>query len=52
MGYKAHLTEICDEDSPHFINHIETTLATVTDEAVVIPIHQILEKNLCFPKNI
>ena len=30
VGYKAHVTEICDEDTPHFITHVETTLSTVT----------------------
>lgn len=43
----AHVTEICDEDSLHFITHVQTTLATTTDEAVVEPIHQALsEKSL------
>ena len=47
VGYKAHVTEICDEDTPHFITHVETTLSTVTDEAVVEPIHHaLLEKSL------
>ncbi len=30
VGYKAHVTEICDEDTPHLITHVETTLSTVT----------------------
>ena len=30
VGYKAHVTEICDEDLPHFITHVQTTLSTVT----------------------
>ena len=47
VGYKAHVTEICDEESPHFITHVHTTLSTVTDEIVVEPIHQALsEKSL------
>ena len=47
VGYKAHVTEICDEDSPHFITHVQTTLSTVTDEAVVEPIHfSLSEKSL------
>ena len=28
FGYKAHLTETCDEDRPHLIRHVETTPAT------------------------
>ena len=30
VGYKAHVTEICDKDTPHFITHVQTTLSTVT----------------------
>src|SRR5690606_21119593 len=26
VGYKVHLTETCDNDSPHLITHVETTL--------------------------
>ena len=25
LGYKAHLTETCDDDQPHLITHVETT---------------------------
>ena len=47
VGYKAHVTEICDDNSPRFITHVHTTLSTVTDEAVVEPIHASLsEKSL------
>lgn len=46
-GYKVHLTESCDEDSPHMITHVETTVATTQDVTVVPSIHQALgEKNL------
>ena len=50
VGYKAHVTEICDEDSPHFITHVKTTLSTVTDEAVVEPIHFSLSKTSLLPE--
>lgn len=30
-GYSVHLTETCDEDAPHLITDVQTTLATVTD---------------------
>lgn len=47
VGYKIHVTEICDEDSPHLITQVQTTRATLTDEEAVKPIHQDLEnKNL------
>jgi transposase len=31
VGYKVHLTETCDPDSPHLITQVETTAATVQD---------------------
>jgi transposase len=50
VGYKAHVTEICDENCPHFITHVHTTLSTLTDEAVVEPIHQALSEKDLLPK--
>ena len=34
LGYKVHLTETCDDDAPHLITQVETTVATVQDDAV------------------
>ncbi len=34
LGYKVHLTETCDDDTPHLITQVETTPATVQDDAV------------------
>ncbi len=31
VGYKVHLTETHDDDKPHLITHVETTLATEPD---------------------
>ncbi|MFI9848735.1 IS5/IS1182 family transposase, partial [Nonomuraea sp. NPDC051941] len=31
VGYKVHLTETCDDDTPHLITHVATTDATVED---------------------
>jgi transposase len=31
VGYKVHLTETCDEDLPHLITHVETSVATEQD---------------------
>ena len=42
VGYKAHVTEICGEDCPHFITHVYTTLSTLSDDAALEPIHQAL----------
>jgi transposase len=30
-GYKVHLTETCDDDSPHLVTNVETTPAPVAD---------------------
>jgi len=34
VGYKAHLTESCDETAPRLITHVETTVAAEPDSAV------------------
>jgi transposase len=43
VGYKLHLTESCDEDSPRLITHVETTAAPLDDGAALPHIHQALE---------
>jgi transposase len=43
-GYKVHLTETCENESPHLITHVTTTAATTTDEAVTETIHAELEQ--------
>src|SRR5579859_2899289 len=46
-GYKVHLTETCDDETPHLITHVETTPATIYDGAVLETIHAALaEKGL------
>jgi transposase len=46
-GYKVHLTETCDENLPHLITNVETTVATTQDQQVVTSIHQSLtQQNL------
>ncbi len=42
VGYKVHLTETCDDDSPHLISHVETTRAPLADDATVPLIHEAL----------
>jgi transposase len=39
-GYKVHLTETCDDQGPHLITHVETTIAPVPDMAVTSKIEQ------------
>jgi transposase len=41
-GYKLHLTETCQPDTPHLITHVATTDATVTDFEMIAPIHAAL----------
>ena len=41
-GYKVHLTETCDDETPHGITHVETTEAAVPDVTMTTPIHQAL----------
>ena len=36
VGYKAHLTEVCDPDRPHLLTHVETTPAP-EDDSVALP---------------
>lgn len=49
-GYKVHLTESCDEDSPHIITHVETTAATTQDVTVVPSIHESLGEKTLLPQ--
>ena len=39
-----HLTETCEQESPHLITHVATTAAATTDEAMTEPIHANLER--------
>jgi transposase len=49
-GYKVHLTETCDDDTPHVITHVETTTATDQDVTVVDSIHQALDQRELLPE--
>ena len=50
VGYKVHLTESCDDDQPHLITHVETTLAPQPDANMSAPIHEALAAKDCLPK--
>ena len=50
-GYKVHLTETCEEDLPHIITHVETTVATTQDSTVVPSIHQALAEKEILPQH-
>lgn len=49
VGYKAHLTETCDDAGPHLITNVETSVATTVDGAVVAAIHQKLANKQLLP---
>lgn len=49
LGYKVHVTESCDDDTPNLIIHVETTLAPVQDVTMTTPIHAALKAKDCLP---
>jgi len=49
VGYKMHLTETCDDDRPHLIVNVETTLATRPDVAMTDTIHAHLAQRDLLP---
>lgn len=48
-GYRVHLTETCDDDTPNLITHVETTCATQTDVETLPIIHQQLAEHERLP---
>lgn len=40
IGYKAHLTETCDERLPDLITNVETTPGSTSDQDLLGPIHE------------
>ena len=48
-GYKVHLTETCDEDLPHLITQVETTVATTPDHALTETIQATLAAHDLLP---
>ena len=48
-GYKVHLTETCEKDTPNLITHVETTKATIQDVTIVDDIHAGLKKKDLLP---
>jgi transposase len=49
VGYKVHLTETCDEDTPHVIINVETTPATTPDDHMVEAVHASLAQRDLLP---
>jgi len=50
VGYKVHVTETCDDDTPHLIAHVETTPATTPDHQVTGRIHADLAADGLLPR--
>ncbi|HEU0002497.1 MAG TPA: IS1182 family transposase [Ktedonobacteraceae bacterium] len=48
-GYKVHLTETCDEETPHLLINVETTAATTQDIEETEPIHHALAQKHLLP---
>ena len=48
-GYKVHLTETCDDDTPHLVTDVTTTPATTTDFAVLPAIQEHLATRKLVP---
>jgi transposase len=49
LGYKAHLTETCDEERPHLITHVLTTPATTPDFDAPAQIYAALAQKQLLP---
>jgi transposase len=49
LGYKVHLSETCEDDSPHLITHVETALATEQDFTALDRIHTAMAKKDLLP---
>jgi transposase len=49
VGYKVHLTETCEADTPHVIVNIETTPATTPDDHMVAVVHASLAPRELLP---
>ena len=48
-GYKVHLTETCEPDSPNLITNVATTVSTVPDNVMSETIHASLAERDCLP---
>lgn len=49
VGYKVHVTETCDAETPHVIVNVETTPATTPDDNMIACMHQSLEPRGSLP---
>ncbi|WP_329528750.1 IS1182 family transposase [Streptomyces sp. NBC_01462] len=49
VGYKVHLSEVCEPGTPHVITNVATTDATVQDTEMTDQVHRSLQKRELLP---
>ena len=49
IGYKIHVSESCDDDRPHLLTHVETTIAPATDVEQLAAVHEGLAERDLLP---
>jgi transposase len=49
MGYKGHITETCEDDRPHLITNVDTTIGPKADGAATPRIHAALQQRGLLP---
>jgi transposase len=49
VGYKVYITETCEDDLPHLITHIDTTIGPAADGAATPKIHAALQQRGLVP---
>lgn len=50
VGYKVHLSETCDEETPHIITNVHTDKAIINDHNALPQIHQQLSQSELLPE--
>ncbi|MEV6963461.1 IS1182 family transposase, partial [Streptomyces sp. NPDC051207] len=48
-GYKVHVTETCEESTPHLVTSVVTTVASVSDDRMSAPVHAELARRDLLP---
>jgi len=48
-GYKVHITETCDQDTPHLVTSVVTTVASVADDRMAAVVHAELDRRDLLP---
>lgn len=51
VGYKVHLTEMCDDDLPMLITNVETSIANTQDFDVLEDVHDHLARKALLPES-